>query len=168
MEKQTVPLDVPPELVEHPHWQLVQRIIASPALVRSHRLKSFLMYVTRSVLLDHSDHVSEQQIGIHVFERPADYNASEDNIVRSHARILRTKLAEYFASGPGMEEPVILTIPKGTYLPQFHSRAEAPPDATRVRRRWMPLAIVGAALGLTISNRTLGMSAMIATMRPRL
>jgi hypothetical protein len=84
----------------------------------------FLQYVTRCALLDHPEQVTESQIGIHVFGKPADYNASEDNIVRSQARFLRIKLGEYFESPAGREEPIVLTIPKGTYLPHFGPRAE--------------------------------------------
>jgi hypothetical protein len=159
LANQSVTTDIPPELAAHPHWQLVQRIVASPVLLRSHRLCTFLLYVTRCALLEHSDHVTEQQIGVHVFGRPPDYNASEDNIVRSHARFLRAKLAEYFASGAGLEEPVVLTIPKGTYLPQFQRREEAPP-APRPgprpgRQFWIPAAIVALCLlaGLALMLR---------------
>ena len=80
--------------------------------------------MTRCALLDHAEQVTEQQIGMHVFGRPADYNAGDDNIVRSQARFLRIKLAEYFESASGRDEPVVLTIPKGTYLPRFEHRTE--------------------------------------------
>jgi hypothetical protein len=76
--------------------------------------------------LDQVDQVTEQQIGVYVFGRPADYNAGDDNIVRSQARFLRAKLAEYFESAAGRDEPVVLSIPKGSYLPHFGSRAASP------------------------------------------
>ena len=88
----------------------------------------------RCALLDHADQVTEQQIGIHVFGRPADYNAGEDNIVRSQARFLRTKLAEYFDSAAGQEEPVVLTIPKGSTCPisrRARGAGRAAPDLRR-------------------------------------
>jgi hypothetical protein len=129
LEKQGLVAGVPPGFETHPHWQLVQRIIASPQFVRSARLKTFLLYVTRCALLNQADQVTEQQIGVHVFGRPADYNAGEDNIVRSQARFLRVKLAEYFESPAGQDEPILLDVPKGTYLPRFGSRAENPASA---------------------------------------
>lgn len=127
MEKQVVTVDLPAGFDGDPRWQLLQRVIGSTQFVRSPRLKSFLQYVTRCALLDRAEQVSEQQIGIHVFGKPADYNASEDNIVRSQARFLRAKLAEYFDSEAGREEPVVLAIPKGSYLPHFSARTELPP-----------------------------------------
>uniref|UniRef100_Q027J0 Uncharacterized protein n=1 Tax=Solibacter usitatus (strain Ellin6076) TaxID=234267 RepID=Q027J0_SOLUE len=125
MEQKGILADIAAELEAHPHWQLLQRMIASPQFARSARLKTFLQYVTRCALLDHPEQVTEQQIGVYVFGKPADYNASEDNIVRSQARFLRIKLGEYFESPAGREEPIVLTIPKGTYLPHFAPRAHA-------------------------------------------
>ena len=45
----------------------------------------------------------------------------EDSIVRSQARFLRQRLEEYFAT-EGRDEPIRLTIPKGSYVPEFHFR----------------------------------------------
>lgn len=45
----------------------------------------------------------------------------EDSIVRSQARFLRLRLQEYFAT-EGKDEPIVLTVPKGTYVPEFHFR----------------------------------------------
>ena len=67
---------------------------------------------------------TEQQIGIHVFQRPPGYNSSQDSIVRSHARLLRKKLEEHFAN-EGVEEALVIEIPKGQYLPVFRP-VEAP------------------------------------------
>jgi hypothetical protein len=127
LEKHVVIGDELAEFDGHPHWQLLQRILASPQFARSARLKTFLLYVTRCALQDRSEQVTEQQIGFHVFGKPADYNASEDNIVRSQARFLRVKLAEYFESEAGREEPVVLAIPKGSYLPHFSARTASAP-----------------------------------------
>jgi hypothetical protein len=150
LERQVNLAEAPQVPQDHPHWQLAQRIVASPQFARSARLKTFLLYVTRCALADHPDQVTEQQIGIHVFGKPADYNASEDNIVRSQARFLRAKLGEYFESEAGREEPVVLTIPKGTYLPHFEARVEAPPQAEAPapanHRRWVYGAVAAVAI----------------------
>ena len=47
---------------------------------------------------------------------PPDITRSEDSIVRTHARLLRQKLTEYFA-GEGATEQIMVEIPKGHYLP---------------------------------------------------
>lgn len=70
---------------------------------------------------DAPEEATEQHIGIHVFQRAPGYNSSEDSIVRTNARALRQKLAEYF-SQEGSEENTVIEIPKGHYLPVFHAR----------------------------------------------
>jgi hypothetical protein len=121
-------------------WELVQRIIASPPFVKSSRLQGFLLYVCRCWLENRQDEISEQKIGERVFQRPADYNPNEDNIVRSQARLLRQKLDLYFAS-EGEHEPIILKIPKGGYAPEFVERtieqpAETIEPAAVMQRPW--------------------------------
>lgn len=118
-------LAIPLELEQDPRWQLALRISQSSQFLRSARLRDFLLYICRTALTDHRDEISEQQIGVRVFGRQADYNASEDNIVRSQARLLRMKLESYFSS-EGKDEPLVLVIPKGAYVPEFLAREEAP------------------------------------------
>ena len=117
----------PDSLLEaDPRWRLVQRVVASQHLAKSARLQELLLYVCRCALEDRSGEVSEQTIGERVFQRPAGYNANEDNIVRSQARLLRQKLQAYF-EGEGSRESLLLTIPKGAYSPEFVERSNAFP-----------------------------------------
>jgi len=70
-------------------------------------------------------------IGCEVFGRRHDYSSSEDNIVRVEARNLRRRLESYFAED-GASEPVVIVIPKGTYVPNFDPRPIAtPPEQER-------------------------------------
>lgn len=101
-------------------WQLVQRIASSQLLKSSSRLRDFLLYVGECAVRDAPEEATEQQIGIHVFGRAPGYNSSEDSIVRTHARLLRQKLTEFFA-GEGANEQIVLEIPKGHYLPIFRA-----------------------------------------------
>jgi hypothetical protein len=87
-------------------------------LIGSARLRDFLTHITLCALRQSPEEATEQQIGIHVFRRNPGFNSSEDSIVRSHARLLRLKLAAYF-NAEGAVEPVIIEIPKGRYLPIF-------------------------------------------------
>ena len=99
-------------------WELVQRVIESPHLIGSARLRDFLLHVTACAIREMPEDATEQQIGIRVFQRSPGFNSSEDSIVRSHARLLRLKLSAYF-NAEGASEPVIIEIPKGHYLPAF-------------------------------------------------
>lgn len=116
--------EVSPEARRHPHWALVERVAASRCFHASTRLCDFLFYVCDCALREAPEEATEQQIGMHVFKRPPGYNSSEDSIVRTDARLLRQKLAEYFST-EGAEEKTTIFIPKGHYLPTFEPRQAA-------------------------------------------
>jgi hypothetical protein len=107
---------------------LIERVIASSQFRSSLRLREFLLYITECALNGTPEAATEQQIGVHVFHRPPGYNSSEDSIVRTHARLLRQRLAEYFST-EGVAEPTIIEVPKGHYLPTFRLRQSVPDPA---------------------------------------
>jgi hypothetical protein len=104
---------------DSPQWELAQRVVASAQLKSSPKLCEFFLYVVDCGLRNAPEEATEQQIGIHVFHREPGYNSSDDSIVRSQARLLRLKLAAYFAE-EGAHEEFFVEIPKGHYLPVFH------------------------------------------------
>lgn len=103
-------------------WQLTQRIISTRGFAKSSFLTGFLLYICERHLLHRDDEITEQQIGVQVFGRPAGYNANEDNIVRNYARILRQRLDAYFEA-EGASEELRLVVPRGGYVPIFHNAA---------------------------------------------
>ena len=108
---------------DDPRWCAVQRILASQNFSKSGRLSAFLVYICRCALEDRSEEITEQQIGLHVFKRPAGYNPGDDNIVRTTARQLRQRLALYYQEEGGGGD-IRIEVPKGGYHPVFVSRAE--------------------------------------------
>jgi hypothetical protein len=112
-------------------WALVHRIASSQHLKTSPRLREFLFYIAKCAIREAPEDATEQHIGMRVFGRPAGYNSSEDSIVRTHARLLRQKLAAYF-SEEGAQEELILEVPKGHYLPVFHAREKQALAASQV------------------------------------
>jgi hypothetical protein len=112
-------------MLSDPRWVLLERIASSQHLKSSLRLREFLFYIAECAIREAPGDATEQQIGIRVFGRPPGYNSSEDSIVRTHARLLRQKLALYFAE-EGLAEEIVVDIPKGHYLPVFHPRSLKP------------------------------------------
>lgn len=108
-----------------PEEELVRRVASSATFEKSPRLRAFFLHVCRCALEEKPEEATEQQIGIYVYGRPPGYNPNDDNIVRSQARVLRMKLEHHFAN-EGKDEPTVITIPKGQYLPIFESRVEGP------------------------------------------
>lgn len=105
-------------LLVYEEWRLALRVAESPRLKKSELLPKFLLYVCEQYLLGREREISEQRIGIQVFNRPENYNPGEDNIVRSYARLLRKRLDAYFES-EGVHEPIRILIPRGGYVPLF-------------------------------------------------
>jgi len=107
---------------------LIEKVISSSQFRGSLRLREFLLYIAECALKGTPEAATEQQIGVHVFHRAPWYNSSEDSIVRTHARLLRQRLAEYFST-EGAAEPTIIEVPKGHYLPTFRLRLSEPAPA---------------------------------------
>jgi hypothetical protein len=110
-----------PDVYHDARWALVRRLASSPHLKNSPRLCEFLCYAAGCAIRNAPEEATEQQIGVNVFGRPPGYNSSEDSIVRTHARLLRQKLAAYFEE-QGLAEELVVEIPKGHYLPVFRPR----------------------------------------------
>lgn len=120
---------------DHECRALVEKILASTEFHRTTRLRDFLLYVVDRKLAHSPGEVTESLIGHRVFGRRENYNTGEDSIVRTEARLLRQRLARYF-SEEGANEPLVLEIPKGSYLPVFYRRdqASALPSPAAVER----------------------------------
>ncbi len=104
---------------------VIARILATEAFRKSARLSTLFRYLAEHSTNDRQDLLSEQQVGIAVFDRRPGYNASDDSVVRVQVHNLRERLADYFA-GEGAAEQIVATIPKGRYGLVFSHRATAP------------------------------------------
>ena len=120
---------------------LLDRVLSSNLFRKSHRLASFLRFICEEQRQGRGDAIYEQRIGTIVFGRPENYHIGEDSIVRSQARFLRLRLQEYYAT-EGKDEPIVLTVPKGSYVPEFHFR-ELPAQPAPVAAA--PSAVVPAS-----------------------
>lgn len=116
---------MPPErLADDVRWDAARRVAASPHFSRSILLSRFLMYIVAETIEGREQKITEHQIGVKVFDRPAGYRTVEDNIVRNYARQLRKRLSTYYAT-EGAHDPVKIDIPLGGYVPAFHPAAKA-------------------------------------------
>ena len=85
------------------------------------RLSSFLNYIVQETLKGNDHYLKEYVLGTEVFGRAADYDPRIDPIVRNYAVRLRKKLEEYYAENPDACD-VIISLPKGHYVPVFSRR----------------------------------------------
>jgi hypothetical protein len=88
-------------------------------------MRAFLLYIVENQVTGRTEKLKEQSIGSEVLGRHPDYNPMDDNIVRVRAHELRTRLEKHFAS-EGVNEPFVITIPKGGYSLAFSPRESVP------------------------------------------
>jgi TolB-like protein len=103
----------------------ISRILSSTAFKNSRVLSCFLKFVTDSTLVGKEQEIKEYSIGIQVLSRNSDFNPQLDSIVRIHAGRLRRALKEYYYE-TGRMDPVLIEIPKGSYIPIFQPQTHYP------------------------------------------
>jgi hypothetical protein len=86
------------------------------------KLMQLLEFVVEATVEGEAEYLKETTIGVFVFGRRPDYDPKIDTIVRSQAWRLRAKLKKYYAS-EGAQDPLIVSIPLGHYIPTFHTRS---------------------------------------------
>jgi hypothetical protein len=152
----------------------LERILASQHFVASKRYPSFLRFVTARALETHPDLIKERVVGVEVFGRDPDYDTSADPIVRVTAAEIRKRLEQYYQE-PGHEGEVRISLPAGSYIPQFSSTQKAsavavaiPPDlaalpgrASATRRKRFMAALI--ATGLLVA---MGIAFFVLLKRP--
>jgi len=113
----------------------LERILSSTAFAQSQRISRFLRFVVEEVMKNGPDELKEYSLGVTVFDRDPNYDPRIDSIVRVEAGRVRTKLREYYNT-EGQCDPVIIDLPKGSYIPSFITR-----EALRQRAKPSQIAI---------------------------
>ncbi|MEO1191817.1 MAG: adenylate cyclase [Pseudomonadota bacterium] len=99
----------------------LERIVSSPDLRVSERGRGFLHYVVEETLAGRADRIKAYAIAIEVFGRDETFDAQNDPVVRIEAGRLRRAL-EYYYLAAGTDDPILIDIPKGGYVPTFALR----------------------------------------------
>jgi hypothetical protein len=96
----------------------VERLLSNSHFNQSRRFPSFLRFVIEQTLLGQTDLLKERTLGIEIFGREADYDTASDPIVRVTATEIRKRIAQYYQE-PGHETELRVSLPAGSYVPQF-------------------------------------------------
>jgi TolB-like protein len=110
----------------------LERIFGDPHFTESAILKKFLSFIVQETIHGRSNCLKEYTIAINVLEKPSSFNPQENGIVRIHAGRLRRALAEYY-NDMGRDDQIVITIPKGKYVPFFANRSN-PAEAAIIER----------------------------------
>jgi eukaryotic-like serine/threonine-protein kinase len=133
------------------HAQL-ERILSSHAFSGADRASSLLRYVVDRTLAGESDQLKEYPIALEVLGRKPSFDPRTDPIVRVEAGRLRGRLEEYYRT-EGSGDGLLITLPKGGYVPAFERR-EQPPQARALFRpwRWVTLVLASGVVLLAVAR----------------
>ncbi|HOX81755.1 MAG TPA: hypothetical protein PLJ60_19755 [Chryseolinea sp.] len=111
-------MQTPSTISEQDITAQLQRVLSFPAFTNSVLLSAFLKFVVDEKLAGREKELKEYTIGIKVLSKKMTYDPQTDATVRIHAGRLRRTLNEYY-DGPGISDPIFISIPKGAYIPMF-------------------------------------------------
>jgi len=108
------------ELVEH---QLA-KILASPHFKSAKQMQNFLQYIVRKTLAGKGGNLKQYTIAVESLGFPVDFDSDVNPVVRIKAGRVRDRLDKYY-NDEGINDPLVITIPKGSYIPLFDKKARA-------------------------------------------
>jgi hypothetical protein len=127
----------------------LQRVLGG-ALAGSERLRQFLSFIVEETLQGRASQIKEYVVGVQVYGKPALYDPRTDSTVRVEASRLRGRLQQYYDT-EGRNSRILITIPKGGYVPAFGARTDKRHAAAAPAARWIVIASAAAlGLGLTL------------------
>ena len=101
----------------------LQRILNSPEFLATDKQRQFLEFVVSETLNGRSDQIKGFTVATCVFGRSADFDQATDPVVSIQANKLRRALERYYLV-VGQNDPVLIEIPKGTYVPVFRKQGD--------------------------------------------
>lgn len=126
----------------------LERVLQSKVFQAAGRSSRLLRFLVEETVKGRSESLKDYTLGAEVFGRGGDFDPRTDPIARVEASRLRSRLELYYAT-EGAADSVVITLPKGGYVPHFEPRSPAA-EAARTpavpnRRAWL-LSVVGVAL----------------------
>ena len=101
----------------------LERILASEVFSRSQQLRRFLSFIVEQSLNGQGHSLKESVLAHELYGKGTDFDGGTDPVVRVDARRLRDKLREYYE---GRSDPVVISLPKGSYVPAFEANSASP------------------------------------------
>jgi len=120
----------------------LERVLESSVFESAGRSRTLLKFVVEETLNGRADRLKEYTIGTEALDKAGSFDPRTDPIVRAEVSRLRTRLERYFADA-GRADPIVITLPKGSYIPSLWS---APKRQARFMR-WRKASAPGSPLG---------------------
>ncbi|MCU1323515.1 MAG: repeat-containing protein [Acidobacteriaceae bacterium] len=101
----------------------LSRILLSRTFAKAATLRRLLEYIVSHWVETGSDGLDGYNLALAVFQRDYTFESALDPIVRVYTCRLRELLARYYVT-EGVEDPLRISIPKGTYVPSISTAAQ--------------------------------------------
>jgi TolB-like protein/Flp pilus assembly protein TadD len=121
------------------------RVLSSACFARSDGVSKLLQFLVERHIEGKDDALKESVIGVEVFGRRPDYDPKLDSTVRTAAVRLRARLSKYYST-EGSQDPFVIEVPKGGYVPRCRPRAGGRSHAGGSRRLWLAAGLAGVAI----------------------
>ena len=107
------------------------RVLQSAQFTRSPRARGFLAYVVTETLSGRGERLSERTVARRALDRGPHFDGRDDASVRVQAGRVRKYLEDYYAD-EGADDPVRISLPRGSYVPSFERWDEERASGQRV------------------------------------
>ncbi|WP_050602427.1 tetratricopeptide repeat protein [Ruegeria sp. 6PALISEP08] len=108
----------------------LKHVLQSDEFRGSSRMQSFLTYVVKEALSGRAENIRAKTIAMDVYGYDVDDLSKREGVVRVDAGRVRRKLDAYYERN-GTSDPVIISLPIGSYAPEFTLRTNARRGARR-------------------------------------
>ena len=100
----------------------LERMADNDGFRNSPQLAAFLRFTVEAVLRGERERIKAYTIAVEALGRDERFDPQADPIVRVEATRLRRAVERYYA-GPGADDPVLIELRPGSYVPAFRRRA---------------------------------------------
>ncbi len=122
------------------------RITASEDFRSKPVMRKLLKYLVTESVEGRSDQIKGYSIGLDVFGQGSGFDPNRSALVRNNAVRLRALLRTYYL-GEGRNNPLLIEIPRGNYVPQFRANRIEANDVSAVDKQPVPYSSDSEASG---------------------
>jgi Tol biopolymer transport system component len=135
------------EISQTPVAEQLERILQSEVFRTAARSSKLLRFLIEETVNGRADRLKDYTLGAEALGRGDNFDPRTDPIARVEASRLRSRLELYYAT-EGASDPVVITLPKGGYVPRFDVRSPSEqttaPRRASYQPRWWAAALVAA------------------------
>src|SRR5438874_11098914 len=107
-------------------------VLESKEFSRAPALAKLLKYLCEKTFEGRVHEIKEFSIATEVYGRSENFGEKRDSVVRVEMSRLRKRLVNYYAD-EGLEQPLRIVIPAGTYAPEFEPIPTGAPAPAELR-----------------------------------